>query len=207
MNNNTNNTSDHGREPLFASTLGAILFLALLGVLSFFGYKLNEIEDSIEDRLVYQPPVTVAAEKSDNGPVYTTSHAHTIYVPVYSHIYALGGTPVLLETTLSVRNTDPKRRVVITSINYYDTKGNMVEAYLDGNLVLGPLESSEVLIKKRDIRGGSGANFMVTWSSDEPVHLPSVQAVMVGGEGDSTIAFRTNGRPLTSRIDSKNQQE
>ena len=205
MNNNTNNTSDHGREPLFASTLGAILFLALLGVLSFFGYKLNEIEDSIEDRLAYQPPVTVAAEKSDDGPVYTTSHAHTIYVPVYSHIYALGGTPVLLETTLSVRNTDPKLPVVITSINYYDTKGKMIEAYLDGNLVL--LESSEVLVKKTDVRGGSGANFMVTWSSDAPVHLPVVQAVMVGGEGDSQISFRTNGRPLSSRIDPENQQE
>ena len=174
-------------------------------MLSFFGYKLNEIEGSIEDRLAYQPPVTVAAEKSDDGPVYTTSHAHTIYVPVYSHIYALGGTPVLLETTLSVRNTDPKRRIVITSINYHDTKGNMIEAYLDGNLDLGPLESSEVLVKKRDIRRGSGANFMVTWSSDVPVHLPIVQAVMVGGEGDLKISFRTDGRPLTSRIDPENQ--
>lgn len=83
----------------------------------------------------------------------------------------------------------------------------MIEEYLDGNLILGPLESSEVLVKKTDIRGGSGANFMVTWMSDTPVHLPVVQAVMVGGEGESPIAFRTNGQPLTSRIDPKSQQK
>jgi len=201
MKDDTNKTSDITRESLYASTLGAILFLVLLGFLSFTGYKLNEIEGRIEDRLAYQPPVAIESEKSVGEPVFTTSHAHTIYVPVYSHIYANGGTPVLLETTLSIRNTDPEQDIVITSVNYYDTKGSMIEEYLDGNLVLGPLESSEVLVKKRDIRGGSGANFIVTWSSGEPVHLPIVQAAMVGGEGGMQISFLTNGQPLTLRID------
>ena len=200
-NNDSNETSSIKRDSLYAATLGAILFVILLGFLSFAVHKLNEIEGSIEDRLAYQPPVTIESEKSVGEPVFTTSHAHTIYVPVYSHIYALGGTPVLLETTLSIRNTDSEQDIVITSVNYYDTKGNMVEEYLDGNLVLGPLESSEVLVNKRDVRGGSGANFIVTWSSGESVHLPSVQAVMVGGEGEMQISFHTNGQPLTSRID------
>ena len=201
MKNEQSETPVNQREALFGSTLAAILFLVLLGFLSFAGFKLSEIEEKIEDRLAYQPPVTNEAEKSVSKPVFSTRHARTIYVPVYSHIYAIAGTPVLLETTLSIRNTDPEQDIVITSVNYYDTKGNMIEEYLDGKLVLGPLESSEVLVEKRDIRGGSGANFMVTWSSSEPVHLPSVQAVMVGGEGDLHISFHTNGQPLTSRID------
>ncbi len=198
--NEIDETSGNTREPLYASTLGAIFFLVLLGFLSFAGYKLNEIEERIEDRLAYQPPVTVSSVESNGRPIFTASHAHTIYVPVYSHIYASGGTPVLLESTLSIRNTDSDHDIMITSANYYDTKGNLVEEYLDGNLVLGPLESSELLVKKQDTRGGSGANFLVTWTSVEPVHLPIVQAIMVGGQDDIQVSLRTNGQPLTSRI-------
>lgn len=194
--------SGNNRDSAWKSTFGAIAFLAFLGLLSYLGYQIDKIEGRLEDRLAYQPPVAASIEAADNRPVYTIRHAHTIYVPVYSHIYAMGGTPVLLETTLSVRNTDPERAIIINSINYYDTKGNKIDEYLDGNLELGPLESTEVLVEKRDTRGGSGANFLVKWRADKPVHLPVVQTVMVGSEGDLDISFRSNGRPLTARINS-----
>ena len=198
MNNNPSRGAQG--DPLVKSIAAAAVFLIFLALLSYFGYKLGEIEDRIEDSLAYQPP-EVTAKGADERPVYTTRHAHTIYVPVYSHIYARGGTPELLETTLSIRNTDPENSIFITSIDYYDTKGKRIEEYIDGKLLLGPLESAEVLVKKRDVRGGSGANFMVTWSADTAVHLPVMQAIMVGGEGDLNISFRTDGKPLTSRID------
>ncbi|UCB55415.1 MAG: DUF3124 domain-containing protein [Thiotrichales bacterium] len=201
MNNDTDKTAYSRKNPIFASSFGALAFLAMLALLSYFGYKLGDIEDQLESRLEYQPPVATLTETDATQPLFATRHAHTIYVPVYSHIYAMGGTPVLLETTLSVRNTDPEKPVVITSIAYFDTKGNMVEEYIDGNLMLGPLESTEVLVEKRDIRGGSGANFLVKWNAKTPVHLPIVQAVMVGSEGDLDISFRSDGRPLTTRID------
>lgn len=182
-------------------TLGTILFLILLLLVSFAGYKLSEIEEQIEDHLAYRPPIASARNTSADKPDCDTSDARTIYVPVYSHIYALGGTPMLLESTLSIRNTDPENDVVITSVNYYGTKGNLIEKYIDGNLVLGPLSSSEILVEKQDTRGGIGANFLVAWNSDKPVHPPIVQAVMVGGEGGQQISFRTDGQPLASRID------
>ena len=202
MNDNTRSGAEG--DPLLKSLAGAAAFLILLAVLSYFGYKLGEIEGQIEDRLAYQPPATVPIA-TDGQPVYTTRQAHTIYVPVYSHIYAMGGTPVLLETTLSIRNTDPDQSIVVTSIDYYDTKGKRIDEYIDGKLFLGPLESAEVLVKKRDIRGGSGANFMVTWSASTPVHQPLVQAIMVGGEGDLNVSFRSDGQPLTYRIDTNRQ--
>ncbi len=188
-------------SPLLRATAGAGAFLILLALLSYFGYKLDELEVKIDDQLAYRPPTAIAGEPGKDKPVYTTRHAHTIYVPVYSHIYAKGGTPLLLETTLSIRNSDPEHSIIVTSINYYDTKGKRIDEYLDGRLELGPLESTEVLVKKHDIRGGSGANFMVTWKADMPVHLPVVQAIMVGGEGDLNVSFRSDGKPLTSRIE------
>ena len=192
---------DYTTNRLSVPTLGALGFLAMLGLLSYLGYKIDDIEERIESRLDYQPPTPTAAASEDNQPVFTTRHAHTIYVPVYSHIYAMGGRPVLLETTLSVRNTDPEKTIVINSIDYFDTRGNRIEEYLDGNMVLGPLASTEVLVEKRDTRGGSGASFMVKWNAEKPVHLPIVEAVMIGGEGDLKVSFRSSGRPLTSRID------
>ena len=200
MNDDTGKASGKRNNPIFASSFGALAFLVMLALLSYFGYKLEDIEGKIENRLEYQPPIASTGQEI-NQPLFATRHAHTIYVPVYSHIYAMGGTPVLLETTLSVRNTDPEKPVVITSIAYFDTKGKKVEEYLDGKLMLGPLESTEVLVEKRDIRGGSGANFLVKWNAESPVHLPIVQAVMVGSEGDLDISFNSIGRPLTTRID------
>ena len=198
MSDNSSSDGTH-RDPLLQSAAGAGAFLILLALLSYFGYKLGEIEERMDDRLAYEPPVATTSG-TDEQPVYTTRHARTIYVPVYSHIYARGGTPVLLETTLSIRNTDPDHSIVITSINYYDTKGNRIDEYLDGKLVLDPLESTEVLVKKHDLRGGSGANFMVAWRADDPVHLPVVQAVMIGSEGGLNVSFLSDGHPLTSRI-------
>jgi len=192
-------SKDYTRNRLSVPTLGALGFLAMLGLLSYLGYKIGDIEEHIENRLEYQPPAPAASE--DSQPVFTTRHAHTIYVPVYSHIYAMGGKPVLLETTLSVRNTDPEKAIVINSIEYFDTRGNKIQKYLDGDLVLDPLASTEVLVKKRDIRGGSGASFIVKWNADKPVHLPVVEAVMIGSDGDLKVSYRSNGRPLTSRID------
>jgi hypothetical protein len=198
---NDKNDYSGSSNRLFSPVLGALGFLAMLGILSYLGYKIGDIEERIENGLEYKPPASSASASEDVQPVFTTRHAHTIYVPVYSHIYAMGGTPVLLETTLSIRNTDPEKAILINSIAYFDTKGNKIEEYLDGDLALGPLASTEVLVEKRDIRGGSGANFMVKWNADKPVHLPIVEAIMIGGEGDLRVSFRSNGRPLTSRID------
>jgi hypothetical protein len=202
MNNGTGNSySGNTRKQLYISLLGMFLYITLLMLLGYVGSKVNEIEETIETGLAYKPPITITKGPGEDEPASTAEHARIVYIPVYSHIYAMGGTPVLLETTLSIRNTDPEHGIVVKSVAYYDTKGKIIENYLDGDLALGPLESSEVLVKKRDIRGGGGASFMVTWKSAGPVYKPVVQAVMVGGEGDLKISFRTDGHPLTSRIE------
>ena len=199
MNNETSNRKSD--KSFLMPMLGAVGFLVLIGVLSFINNQLEMIEARLESPLAYQPPEAAPVQVGEGTPVFTTKHAHTIYVPIYSHIYAKGGTPVLLEATLSIRNTDPERSIVITAIDYYDSKGAKIDEYIDGVLELGPLESSEVLVRKLDIRGGTGANFLVKWDAKESVHLPVVEAVMVGNEGDLDISFRSNGRPLTSRIE------
>ena len=179
------------------AALGGAAFLILIIMMIYLGSKL----ETLEDQLAYQPPVTAVLAPGNSAPLRAVEKdANTIYVPVYSHIYAKGGKPVLLETTLSVRNTDPANPVTLTSIRYFDTQGELVQEYLDGEIELGPLESTEVLVQKRDSRGGSGANFIITWHADNPVHHPLAQAVMVGNADQHSISFLSAGRRLGIRI-------
>ena len=188
------------RNPFILPAIGALVFIALLIMISYMFYRLDTIQETLESRVAYQPPVTAPASGKDEQALFTTRHDHIVYVPVYSHIYSMGGEPVLLETTLSIRNTDPEKPIVITSIDYYDTKGNIIEKYIDGQLHLEPLESTEVLVQKNDLRGGSGANFLVVWKAADPVHPPLVQAIMAGSRSGHDISFLTKGQSLSSRI-------
>ncbi len=103
-----------------------------------------------------------------------------IYVPVYSHIYAKGGKPFLLEATLSIRNSDPKEDIAIASVRYYDTNGKLIRDYLEKPMLLKPLATTEFLVAQKETEGGSGANFIVEWVSDTKVNEPIIEAVMIG---------------------------
>lgn len=182
------------KYPLFLTLLSALSFVLLL-VLTI---ALSNSFDTLENRLSYQPPAGVdSAGRGAYG--IEIVDGQTVYVPVYSHIYADGGKPQLLETTLSVRNLDPESAISITSVSYFDTSGKLIKQYLDKALRLGPLETTEFLVEKRDTRGGSGANFIVTWDAAEPVYEPLVEAVMVGLSGKQSVSFVSPGRALVKR--------
>jgi hypothetical protein len=121
----------------------------------------------------------------------------TIYVPVYSHIYiADNPRPYLLSATLSIRNTDPARPVVIDEVRYGDTAGAPVRAFLTKSLELGPLAGAEFFVRQSDRLGGSGAHALVRWSARAPVSPPLVEAVMIGATSAQGISFSSRGIPI-----------
>ncbi len=124
------------------------------------------------------------------------SKGQTLYVPAYSHIYAGNRQmEILLTVTLSLRNTDPLSSVTITLIDYYGTKGDFIQKFLDKPLVLRPLESTHYIIPHKDVSGGSGANFLVEWKSEKPVNPPLVESIMIGTQG---ISFTSRGVPIVT---------
>jgi hypothetical protein len=141
----------------FFGALFALLFITLLIVISVA----TQVED-IDEKLKYIPPQTKAAEIPPKSMVA----GQKVYVPVYSHIYAKGGKPFLLETTLSFRNSDPNEDITIASVRYYDTDGNLIKDYLKKPMLINPLATVEFLVAQKEIEGGSGANFIVEWASD-----------------------------------------
>ena len=176
-----------------------LFFLMVFFVISL-GLYVRDGFESLEEKLSYQPPAAV--QVPGNGAYgIEIVEGQTIYVPVYSHIYADGGKPHLLETTLSVRNLDPKRTISIKSVKYFDTNGAVIKEFLADEMNLPAMATAAFLVEKQDIRGGSGANFIVVWDAKEPVYEPLVEAVMVGFSETKSISFTSPGRALIGRFE------
>ena len=105
----------------------------------------------------------------------------TVYVPIYSHIYT-GPKRFKLDLTgiLSVRNTDPRNPITIVAADYYDSEGNLVRHYLTEPIELKAMASTRYIIEVTDKKGGSGANFIVRWTSKKEVNAPLIESVMIG---------------------------
>ena len=121
----------------------------------------------------------------------------TLYVPAYSQIFSGdAATTFDLTVTLSIRNTDLTNPIIIRSIHYYDSAGQLVREYVEAPLELAPMGTSEVVIAGPDRTGGTGANFIVEWGAPQPVHEPVVEALMVSTAAQQGLSFLTEARVL-----------
>ncbi len=177
----------------FLAFFGALLALIIITLFSVINIA-TQVED-IDEKLKYMPTQISTAEVLAK-PVVA---GQTVYVPVYSHIYAQGGKPFLLEATLSIRNSDPNQAITISAVRYYDSRGQMIQNYLKKPIRLSPLATAEFLVGQQDIKGGSGANFIVEWISDTPVNEPVIEAVMVGLKTQAGISFVRSGVAIQNK--------
>jgi hypothetical protein len=119
------------------------------------------------------------------------------YVPVYSSVsMSQGKLRADFSVTLSVHNASETRPLILKRIAYFDTSGKMVESYLKSPVALKPFATVEVFIPANDVRGGTGANFVVDWAATGEIAEPAVEALMVGSVGPGHYAFITQGRPI-----------
>lgn len=126
-----------------------------------------------------------------------TSGKRLYYVPVYSHIYFRDTvSAVNLAVTVSIRNTDPQHGLTLSRVDYYDTHGRPLRAYLSSPRRLAPLETAEYVLPRDDTTGGSGANFLVELAADSIVTDPVLEAVMIGFSGNVGTSFVTHARLL-----------
>jgi hypothetical protein len=125
------------------------------------------------------------------------SAGQTVYVPIYSHIYSgLKGRPFNLAATLSIRNTDPKHPISLVSVKFYDSEGKLVKAYLDKPTELKAMASTRYILTEADTAGGSGANFLVKWTSKIKVNSPLIEGVMIGTRSGQGISFVSRGQVI-----------
>jgi len=130
-------------------------------------------------------------------PTENLSVSGAFYVPAYSSVsMSQGKTRADFSVTLSIHNASETRPLVLKRIAYFDTGGKMVESYLKAPVALKPFSTVEVFVPTTDVRGGTGANFVVDWAATGEIAEPVVEALMLGGLGSGHYAFISQGRPI-----------
>lgn len=130
------------------------------------------------------------------------SLGQSLYLPIYSHIWHgeldKKGQPMkaLVSVSVSIRNTDPVKSIRIASAQYYDTDGRKLREYLPSPKTVGPMGTYEIFVPRSDDTGGSGANFVISWTSDTPASQPIVEGFHANLPVGRSIAFTTSARPL-----------
>lgn len=104
---------------------------------------------------------------------------HSVYVPVYSHLYGEDGTMTVgMTTTLSIRNISFRDSFYVTGVVYYGSQGELLQRYLQRPLLLRPMHSVEFVVERREEKGGAGANFVVDWAATTSIaNAPLIQSV------------------------------
>ncbi|HEX5392653.1 MAG TPA: DUF3124 domain-containing protein [Rhodocyclaceae bacterium] len=133
------------------------------------------------------------------------SSGQTLYLPIYSHLYHgdpdRSGKPeeTLTSAHVSIRNTDSAGSLRVTSARYYDTAGKLLKEYVPAPRTVGPLGTLELFVPRADVAGGSGANFIITWSAESAVNPPLVEALHADVRASRGIVFITTARPVKPR--------
>ena len=139
----------------------------------------------------------LVTENADAAEQIPLSKGQIVYVPAYSHIYSGNREQAfLLTVTLSIRNVDLAHPIRVTKVDYYETQGRFLRKYLEKSVTLKPLESTRYIVPQKDETGGSGANFIVEWQSDEAVNPPIIESVMIGTQSQQGISFTSRGQVL-----------
>jgi hypothetical protein len=139
----------------------------------------------------------VEVEPIDSGKVVA---GQTIYVPAYSSIYTSDRAHrFALAVTLSIRNTDLDRPMILTKARYYNQDGQLIRDYLTKPLRIGPMSSTEFFVSESDTKGGVSASFLVEWVAEQSVTDPVVESVMVGTLSGQGVSFTCPGRVLVDR--------
>lgn len=165
----------------------ALLAAALLGPLAVAGPALAQAKASIEKSFVESLTALPKEDLAVSG---------GFYVPAYSSVaMSQGKLRVDFSVTLSVHNASETQPLVIRRIAYFDTAGKQVESYLKAPVAVKPLATVSVFVPTDDVRGGTGANFIVEWAATGAIAEPVVEALMVGGIANAHYAFISQGRP------------
>ena len=125
------------------------------------------------------------------------SRGQTVYVSVYSNILtAPKGIPFSLEATLIIRNTDMTSGLTVTTVDFYDTEGQLVKKFFEQPVSLRPLETKHIYLPEKEARGGLGANFIVRWSAEQEVNAPIIECLMIGTKSGQGISFISSGKVI-----------
>lgn len=140
---------------------------------------------------------------------YTSPHGITLYgwqslyLPIHTQLYhgdinpKTGKPPETpLSAYVSIRNTDPRASLRVTSARYYNTEGQLLRDFLPKPQSVPPLGTYEIHIPRPNASGPQGANFIIEWNAERPINPPQVEALHSDGRA---LFFVTTARSIEAR--------
>jgi len=123
-----------------------------------------------------------------------------LYLPIYSNLPShIDSALIDISAIIAVHNTDLQHNIKITNVLYFNTDGMLVKDFLKHNdITLNPLVTKTFYIPHED-KSGTGANFIVEWTSEKPVIEPLIESVMLNAKGNQNISFSSLGRVIRER--------
>lgn len=181
---------------VFSSFIRTRVPLLLLLALAACSPSAKEADSFASEHPVSELPPAAPDTSSARTPV-NLSRGQVLYLPIYSHIYfRTQERTINLAATVSIRNTDPNRPIVLSAIDYIDNNGTRVRRYLKQPRRLAPMASTSLLIEESDAAGGLGANFLITWRAEQPVNAPIVESIMISTRSSLGISFTSRAQVL-----------
>jgi len=118
-----------------------------------------------------------------------------IYVSAYSDLYYENqSVKTYFTVILSLRNISFTDTIYFNNIDYYSSEGKLLRKYIDDVLVLRPMESMEYIVQESEREGGTGANFVVSYSAKANLkNPPFIETVMMGNLDNYRFAFMSRG--------------
>lgn len=155
---------------------------------------------------LFSHPVSTSAQTTGNieqtfaaslteMPKQTLSVTGSIYVPAYSSVSLVPGQlSADFSVTLSIHNASQEKPLVLKRVDYFNTAGQLVQSYLQQPIALRPFGTVEIFISQKDVRGGTGSNFVVDWAAVGQMAEPLAEALMFGSIAGGYYAFISQGR-------------
>lgn len=127
----------------------------------------------------------------------------TLYLPIRSHVYSGDINPRTGKPTetpvsayVSIRNTDPRASLRVTSARYYNAEGQLLREFLPKPQSVAPLGSYELHVPRTNSPDTVGTNFIIVWNAERPINAPQVEAVHSDGRA---LFFVTTARSIEPR--------
>ena len=164
-------------------------YTTIILILLFLPACMSRLAQDTPAEVQTPPPVSIEDLEIVTGQV--------IYVPAYSEVFYNDRNTLDLTITLAIHNTDLEHPIIIKSVRYYDTHGNLVEEYVDQARQLDPIATASIVLAGDNTRGGVGANFIVEWVAETGVYEPVVEAIMINTSGQQGISLLSPGRVIS----------
>lgn len=121
------------------------------------------------------------------------------YFPVYLQIPYLKDTKFYtLSAFIAIHNTDFYHPISISRVLLFNNDGKMIQNFISKPVVLNPLAASHFFVPENSSLG-TGANFILEWTSNHPVTEPLIESVMTGLQNNQGVTFSSTGRIVRER--------